>query len=401
MKKITVVGGGFSGLVTAYYLSREGFSVEIHEASSRLGGLLGSERTEQGLAESAANGFINSEDLNEIFQDLGLEALSPQAEYAKKRYIYRQGLKRWPLRFFESLALISKFLLKFLFAKKSLIPQARETIWNWGLRNLTRPATDYLLRPGLQGIYAGDIGRMSAELVLGPLFQGKKKKYKGTVSLKNGMEEFIKVLAKKLESQGVRIHLNSKYQLSSLAEPHVVAVSAAAAPSVVEKVAPSLAQSLRDIEVLSVLSVTVFLENPPQKIEGFGTLFPQDQGFQVLGVLSPTYIFANRGPGYSETWIFGGTHSPGMLKKSDEEILEVIQKERARIFNSPAKIGEARIYRRPQALPHYTLAHQEILKNLQTPKNLYLAGNYLGGIGLSRILSRSKELASEMKRTLS
>lgn len=403
MKKVTVVGGGFSGLVTAYYLSREGFAVELHEASSRLGGLLGSKRTASGLVESAANGFIHSEELMELFSDLGLQPLTLQKEYAKKRYIYRQGLKRWPLKVSESVKLAAKFILRILFAKRSLRPKVGETVWNWGLRNLNQPATEYLLSPGLQGIYAGDISRMSAELVLGPLFQKKKSKtkYKGTVSLVNGMEDLIMVLAQKLTARGVKIHLNSKYQVNSLNEPHVIAVSAAAAPSVLEKTAPQVAEVLKKIEVLPVLSVTAFYKEAPQKIEGFGALFPADQGFKVLGVLSPTYIFENRGPDYSETWIFGGTHSPDMLNKSDSEIRDVILKERAQILNSKAEIKELHIHRWPQALPHYTLAHQEILKSLQLPKNLYLAGNYLGVIGLSKILSRSKELASEMKRTLS
>ncbi|WP_413290172.1 protoporphyrinogen/coproporphyrinogen oxidase [Bdellovibrio sp. HCB337] len=399
MKKVTVVGGGFSGLVTAYYLSREGFAVDLHEASHRLGGLLGSERTKNGLVETAANGFINCDDLEDLFKDLGLEPLKPQA-HAKKRFIYRDGLKRWPLKFFESLGLATKFLFKLFLAKKSLRPTNQETIFNWGLRNLSPSATDYLLGPGLQGIYAGDIRRMSAELVLGPLFQGgKKKKYRGTVSLANGMGDFVMSLVQKLSTQGVKIHLNSKYKVESLSEPHVVAVSASAVPSVIEKVAPQAAAELQKIEVLPVLSVTVFYKEAPKKIEGFGALFPADQGFKVLGVLSPTYIFANRGPEYSETWIFGGTHSPEMLLKSESELREIILAERAKILGSSAEIKDIHIYPWPKALPHYTLAHQEILKNLHLPQNLYLAGNYLGVIGLSKILSRSKELASQMKRT--
>jgi oxygen-dependent protoporphyrinogen oxidase len=331
MKSVKVIGGGFSGLVTAYYLSREGFSVELHEASSRLGGLISSEKTPFGLIESAANGFILNDDLMELFQDLNLEPLKPKAEYAKKRYIFRGSLQRWPLNIFESICLAGKFLCKIIFCKKSLRPKTDETVWNWGQRNLSSSATKYLLSPGLQGIYAGDARRMSAELILGPMFQGKKQKYRGTVSARGGMGEFIEALAQKLKSQGVKIILNSNYKIDSLNEPHVVAVSASAAPAVLENVAPQVAETLKKIEVLPVLSVTVIYKNAEKKIEGFGGLFPDDQGFKVLGILSPTYIFAGRGPDYSETWIFGGVHSPEMVTKSEAEILETILQERAKI----------------------------------------------------------------------
>ncbi|MGZ3744267.1 MAG: protoporphyrinogen oxidase [Pseudobdellovibrionaceae bacterium] len=401
MKKVVVVGGGFSGLVTAYYLSRQGVAVDLHEASARLGGLLQTERTASGLVESAANGFIFNEDLEELLADLQLEFIRPQA-LAKKRFIFRQSLQRWPLNFLESLCLLFKTLPKIIFNRASLKPQSQETMGAWGLRNFTPALTNYLLGPALQGIYAGNVHQMSAELIMGPHFNGKKassKKssskpaYKGTLSFKNGMGEFVEALERKVRQQGVQIYLNSAYQPQDLTLPHVICVSAAAAPKVVEKLSPELALHLSRIEALSVLSATVFFKQPQAKIEGFGALFPQDQNFRVLGILSNTFIFENRGPAYSETWIFGGAHSPEVLQKSPEEILNLIKEERKRIFGVEEECFDYRINPRPQALPHYTLEHKKILDELKLPKNLYLNGNYMGGIGLSKILSFSKELA--------
>ncbi|MBS1970143.1 MAG: FAD-dependent oxidoreductase [Bdellovibrionales bacterium] len=394
-KKVVVVGGGFSGLVTAYYLSRRGMDVELHEASSRLGGLLGSERLESGLVETAANGFILNDALVELLEDIGLEYIRP-LKGARKRFIFRDGFKRWPLNIFETFGLISKALPRFFFRRPSFRPQTDETVWTWGLRCLNRAATRYLLSPALQGIYAGDVHRMSAELILGPMFGGQKQKYRGTVSFKKGMGEFVAAIEKKLVHQGVKIHLNSFYQIENFAVPHVVCVSAAATAKVLEKAAPAVGAMLSQIEVLPVLSATVFFEKPRFKIQGFGVLFPDDQQYRVLGILSPTHIFENRGPEYSETWIFGGAHSPEVLEKSNEQILELIQSERTRIFGLTDKVREYRMHPWPKALPHYTLEHKKLLSELQLPKNLYLNGNYMGVIGLSKILIRSKELAQKV-----
>jgi oxygen-dependent protoporphyrinogen oxidase len=56
-----------------------------------------------------------------------------------------------------------------------------------------------------------------------------------------------------------------------------------------------------------------------------------------------------------------------------------------------------RIHRWKNALPLYDVELEKVLRDLKKlPKDLYLHGNYMGGIGLSKILDRSKELAEEI-----
>ena len=44
-KKFIVVGSGFTGLTTAFYLKRHGWNVEVYESGPKPGGLIGSEQT--------------------------------------------------------------------------------------------------------------------------------------------------------------------------------------------------------------------------------------------------------------------------------------------------------------------------------------------------------------------
>lgn len=400
MKQVVVVGGGFSGLVSAYLLAKEGFQVDLHEASPRLGGMLSSERTPHGLVESAANGFIFTEELASLFSELGLSHVLPLPEFKKNRFIFRRGLQRWPLGPLETISFIFKGFVSFILQKKRSRPRANETVWDWGLRTLGFTPTKFLLGPGLQGIYAGNARRLSASLILGPLFARKKtrSRYRGTVSFRNGMQEFVDAISAKLSEKGVRVHLNSRYEIRSLEVPHVVCVSASAAPAVVAGVAPAVADEVSKIEMLPVLSATVFYEKARSRIEGFGCLFPEEQGFRSLGVLSNTYIFADRGPDYSETWILGGARYPEILQKGDGEILKFIQDERKKMFPSYTEFSEFRIHRWPKGLPHYTTEWEVILERLQLPRNLHLHGNYLGVIGLSKILSRTHELVQKITR---
>jgi len=65
-KTITVMGAGFSGLTTAYFLLKRGFKVRILEKSNRAGGLIETVQTEHGMFEKAANGILSSAKLEAI-----------------------------------------------------------------------------------------------------------------------------------------------------------------------------------------------------------------------------------------------------------------------------------------------------------------------------------------------
>ena len=75
MRAVTVVGGGFSGLATAYYLSRAGIPVEIVEKTDRLGGLIATLQTPHGPVETAAIGMRNFARVDAVCRDLGLQML--------------------------------------------------------------------------------------------------------------------------------------------------------------------------------------------------------------------------------------------------------------------------------------------------------------------------------------
>ena len=60
MKNVTVIGGGFSGMATAYYLASAGIGVTLLEKENRLGGMIGTLHTDQGSVELAASGIRSS-----------------------------------------------------------------------------------------------------------------------------------------------------------------------------------------------------------------------------------------------------------------------------------------------------------------------------------------------------
>src|SRR5216684_3956276 len=104
MQTIKVVGAGFSGLVTAYYLVKDGFKVQISEQSSRAGGLIRTMRTPHGLVETAANGLLNSARLEALCADIGVPLL-PTRRDGRKRFIFRGKPRQIPLNASDVLSL--------------------------------------------------------------------------------------------------------------------------------------------------------------------------------------------------------------------------------------------------------------------------------------------------------
>lgn len=399
MKQVHIIGAGFAGLTLALRLAEKGAQVHLYEKSARVGGLLGTIKTEYGLAEQAANALIRTEASERLFRELGIEALSP-LKSSKKRFIWRKIPKAWPLSFSETLTLVIKFLPKILFARKSLNPQKLETLKAWGHKNLGTGATSYLLEPAMQGIYAAEAKNLSSSLILGPMFQAKKKnkRYKGMLTGPEGMQDLVDKLEERLRQLGVSIHLNSTVQIEDLTSGIVVvATSMSAAATVVAKRSDKLAQLLKSLPTTSLLSAKLFFKQGQEKYCGFGCLIPRKDGYNSLGVLFNSYIFAGRNKSYNETWILSGT--PELFKIEDAQVLKLIAEERFQLLGFKDALLDYRLDRWVNALPLYGLELEKALQNissLEKEAGLRLHGNYLGGLGLSKILERSEVLAEEI-----
>ncbi len=401
-KRVTVIGGGFAGLATACYLQQGGAAVRLLEKSDRPGGLIGTRRTPHGLVETAANGILNSGRLEALCAEAGIRMVEPRQE-SRARYIWRSEPRRFPLTAGEVLR-IGGGLLGNL---GKIGPRPGETITRWGNRILGPGATFYGLSTALGGIYAGDSDRMSASLIFGKSAGEKpggarppRPRVRGTVAPAGGMQELIEGLVGHLQRQGGEIVYGAEAGLVP-GEPTVICTSAAQAAGLLREVAPEAAAALGQIEMLSLVTVTSFYQPVPEQLNGFGCLFPRDQGFRARGVLMNDAIFDGRSEYRSETWILGGALDPVVVDRTDEEIAAIVAADHARFTGRKETPLALHVTRWPKSLPHYDLKLEKVLAGLPalltgTAGPVLLAGNYLGGIGLAKILDRAATVAGEM-----
>ena len=124
-KRVLVVGAGFSGLAAAYYLVKSGFDVEVLEMLLGPGGLVGTARVEHGIAETGANGILNSRLLEDLFHDVGCPMVGARRE-AKARFIFRGGRPRSVPRALTlpEIATVAGFALRRRFGRRSVSPSA-------------------------------------------------------------------------------------------------------------------------------------------------------------------------------------------------------------------------------------------------------------------------------------
>lgn len=386
--KISIVGAGFSGLTVAYYLSKFDFEIEIFEKSHRCGGLIHTQFHSHGLVETAANGLIKSTKAEELLNELEIPWLVTK-KVSRNRFIFRDGPKKWalsPLETSEFIFTLSKSLLLY----KKMRPLPQETLREWGHRCLGKSFSENMLIPALQGIYAGDPDKLSASLIFKKFGQ-----FKGTIAPKKGMGDIIDHLVRYLKSKNVRFRSDGP----SLQEPTIVATSASDA-SILLKAFPNLSQQLKTIEMLPMVSITAFFEEN-KNIKGFGCLYPRGKNIRALGSLFNNYIFDHRSDQRSETWMYGGAdelrYDKNINSLSDQELKDLLLKDR-KSAGLTGDLLEMQITRWPRAIPHYTVELEKLLRQgIMTPSHIFLHGNYLGGLGLSKILERSFELANKLK----
>lgn len=172
--KVVIVGGGISGLATAYLLSGKAKEEAIHELplnltllerDSRLGGKIWSEKVDGFLCERGPNGFLDNRPWTlELCDKLGItDRLLRTNDLARKRFIYSEGeLHLIPESvfsfFFKSKILSISGKLRVLLEPFTKMPKVEidETIAGFVERHIGEESLRKLVGPMVSGVFAGD-----------------------------------------------------------------------------------------------------------------------------------------------------------------------------------------------------------------------------------------------------
>lgn len=428
MKKVIVVGGGISGLSTAWLLrdkaNRAGKELDLTllEKEEQAGGKIRSIRADGYLCEWGPNGFLDSKPQTlELCSEIGVSGnLHRSNDNARKRFIYSGGeLHRLPENgpsFLKSRLISWPGKLRLAMEPTPFIPGppagVDETLADFGRRRLGREALDKLIAPMVSGIFAGDPETMSlvscfpriAELereygglVRAMVMLAKKKKQERAAgkavssaagpggvltSFREGIQYLSDALAGSLEgvvrvgSSVERVEKGdmSRFRLTCSdgrileADILVMAAPAFSAATMLEPLDRQVASVLNQIPYSSMTVVCCGYEREriSHPLDGFGYLIPKKEGLTILGTLWDSSMFENRSPEGAVLLrsMVGGACFPEYIRLSDEEVLARVRKDLRSVMGIDAAPSFVRIFRHQQAIPQYTVGHGKRLATL-------------------------------------
>ena len=419
MKQVIVVGGGISGLSTAYLLQRQAkrAGVEINvlllEKEERTGGKIWSIRDRGYLCEWGPNGFLdNKPQTLELCKELKAEGqLLRSNDNARKRFIYSgSALHQLPengLSFLKS-GLISwpgklRLAMEPFIAKASMGED--ETLADFGRRRLGGEALDKLIAPMVSGIFAGNPETMSlvscfpriaelekeyGSLIVAMMKLAKKKKQDvaaGKVvssaagpggvltSFKDGIQTLTDILTFVVGEGNVRTGQEVLKVIKGASSPYrvitsdgeleadavVMAAPAYATAEMLSKLDTFLGHSLSQIPYASMTVACFGYERRriAQDLSGFGYLIPKGEKKNTLGTLWDSSIFQNRAPAGKVLLrsMLGGACFPKLIGISDLDVTQRVQDDLKTIMGIKGDPEFVRIFRHPQAIPQYVVGH--------------------------------------------
>jgi oxygen-dependent protoporphyrinogen oxidase len=427
MKRAIVVGGGISGLATAWLLGERarqaGIDLELllMEKEQRVGGKIWSIKADGFLCEWGPNGFLdNKPQTLDLCRELGADRLLLRSnDNARKRFIYSGGtLHRLPENgpsFLKS-RLIS-WPGKMRLAMEPFIPQYKgeedETLAAFGRRRLGDEALRKLIAPMVSGIFAGDPETMSLKSCFGRIAEleseygglikamiklAKKKKQdiaEGKVvasaagpggvltSFRNGIQDLTDIVAGKLGGESITLAedvervsagksvpfrvLSDRGELD--ADVVIMATPAYATADILQNLDAGISAVLREIPY-ATMTIACFgyeREKIARDLDGFGYLVAKDEGKSILGTLWDSSIFENRAPQGHVLLrsMMGGACFPQYLSLSDDEVQKRVETDLRAIMGITASPSFTRIFRHDKAIPQYTVGHGARLAALE------------------------------------
>ncbi len=251
---VVIIGGGISGLSTAFFVMEEAKQHQLHvqctvvERDTRWGGKILTNQTEDLLIEGGPDSFLTSKPwAMELCRTLGLEdhLIPTKAENNRTFSLCRGVLRELPqgllaFRPQRVETLVSGGLLSWRgllrmgaerFWPTSSAGQSEETLGSFFRRRFGDEAFDYLIEPLVAGIYAGDADELSMEATF-PRFKELEQEHGSVIkgmraaqakaqagvaprssgstpslfmTLRNGLGTLIETLTQRLNGHGVEL----------------------------------------------------------------------------------------------------------------------------------------------------------------------------------------------------
>lgn len=451
-RKVTVIGGGISGLACAYRLKSLGMDVTLFEATERAGGLMRTVYQDGFRFESGPQSFLGTQALLGLIERLGIRDELQEANPRAPRYILlNRRLEKVPL---SPPGLLTTSLLGVRSRWKLLSepfrytqpPASEETIADFVRRKFGQEMLENLVAPFVSGVYAGDPEKLSLraafpvigewERKYGSVLRGaiksrpskncsKSRRFSSLCSFRRGADTLTHALVEKLANE-IEMHtrvlaikrsepirgdayeirtLRNGQEETSSAGTIVVATPADVASQLIGLVSPALAQALARIVYapVAVVAAGYRTQQIARTIDGFGFLVPRRERIRVLGTVWNSSLFPSCAPAEMAalTSFVGGATDLDVVAKPEAEIQAIVHDENARILKITGPPSVSAVWKHLKALPQYNLGHGGTVQLIQHTERefpgLFFAGNYIEGPAIGKCVEQAFQTAEAVR----
>ena len=441
-----------------------GVSVDLIllEAGDRLGGTIATEQTGGYLIEGGPDSFLTEKPWARALCDrLGLgQSLRPTRDVHRRTFLAHRGRLEPLPEGFQVLApsrlgpvwrspLLS-WRGKLRMAMELVLPPGRErgdeSVGAFVARRLGGEALERIAQPLVSAIYTGDPWAISLAATM-PRFLEMERRHGSVirtlrrttdrrgrsasgprwsmfVTLAGGMMDLVHALGRRMPPGTVGLGR----RVTSLARPTgslewrvgladgaaisadgvILAVPAPAAARLLADTDAELSRMLDAIPYASSALVTLGYRTEAigRLPDGFGFVVPEREGRTILACTFSSIKFADRAPeGDILLRVFlGGRRQQGLLGEDDTTLAAVAEREVKDLLAVSAAPRLVRVHRHPAAMPLYLVGHLKRAAAIRAQAahhcGLALAGNALGGVGLSDCVRSGEEAAERMLEAL-
>lgn len=448
MKRIAIIGGGISGLSSAFTIEEKresGTDVRyvLFESSPRLGGVLVTDHVDGCLVEAGPDSFLTEKPwAADLCRKIGLgDQLIGSNDSERKTYIVAKGklvvmpdglmfmvpTKIMPTVFSPLFSWRTKLRMAAEWFHPPHKASEDETVAEMVRRHYGPEMVELLADPLLSGVYGGEASGLSVRAVL-PRFADMESKHGSLgramlesrkqarkkmgaaanvparplfTSLKDGMQQMVDALVARLDAKALKTSavvqsvirqdngwtVCAGYQTDQF-DAVIIATPAHAAADLLESTDENLARDLSEIRYSSSVTVTLGYDEKVRRAlpPGFGFLVPRSEGHRMLAATFVHNKFPHRAPENRALvrCFLGGARDEPILEMSGKEILEIVRGELRQIIALNAEPLFARVYKWKSAMAQYSVGHLERLQRIEALRQK-LPGLALAGNGYNGI----------------
>jgi len=431
--QIAVIGGGISGLTTAFYLKKysKKTAVTLYESKNEFGGKLKTVERSGFRVEMGASGFCEGDlEIAALIKDAGLEQAITQIEESKTKYFFDGGkLHKIPNSFSQLLKSKAigihaklRLIACFLFTRpKNIDDKSLEKFCSAKMGRENGSVFCDLLAVSAFGSTPEKLSLRAALDWIGAKTTNPIKNALSKVAatnkkivFKNGASSFAKELSnaflceKKLNTEVVRVKKEAKKWIVETSDGSlerfdkvVFATPSYISARLLKDEDDTISELLKSIEYSPLAIATFGYEKLFHPMDGSGLLTTKRSNSKILGVIWDSSVYAETASEDRKLLrvIIGGQREPLSALKEENELLKIATTALAVTMDIHEEPMLQLVERWHKATPNYAHGHyalvDKIFDRVKTLEGLYFSSSAYRGVSLNDCVKNAKETALE------